>query len=101
MRFVLIISVFASLLTPCGSTQSTAPQTGSTAPYTLYENSDVLAVYQTMPRGTFIKTLSGPRRTYKVSTPLEDGKRYRVTVKVPNNNTSEIKEVEIIAHTQL
>ena len=66
----------------------------------VYENIDVQAVHQTMPKGIFIRRLSGPRVMYKVTTPLEDGKRYRVTIRVPNNK-AHVKEAEIIAYTQL
>ncbi|WP_029037036.1 putative periplasmic lipoprotein [Salinimicrobium xinjiangense] len=97
LTFIILIALFAS----CGSSQTNTPQASSTAPYTIYENLDVLAYYQTMPRGTYIRSLSGGRHVYKVSTPLEDGKKYRVTIKVPNTKTSGIKEAEIIAHTQL
>jgi hypothetical protein len=101
MRQIITFLLFIGLFTSCGSTQPREAQNVSTAPYTIYENMDVVAFYQNMPRGMFIRSLSGGRHVYKVSTPLEDGKRYRVTIKVPNNSSTKIKEVEIIAHTQL
>lgn len=101
MKQVITLFLFAVVLTSCGSSQSGPTQTAPTTGYSVYENIDVRAFYQTMPRGMFIRTLSGPRRTYKISTPLQDGTRYRVTIRVPNYSSSEIKEAQIIAHTQL
>jgi NADH:ubiquinone oxidoreductase subunit D len=100
MKKILLLFVFTSLLISCGSSQPKQAQ-DPTQPYTLYENIDVQAVYQNMPKGMFIKRLSGPRDMYKVSVPLEDGKRYRVTIRVPNYSPSNVKEAEVIAYTLL
>ena len=100
MKKIITLFILTSLLISCGSSQPRqAPDPSQ--PYTVYENIDVEATYLTMPKGIFIKRLSGPREMYKVSIPLEDGKRYRVTIRVPNYSASNVKEAEVIAYTQL
>lgn len=100
MKQIATLLLFAAFLISCGSSQINNDQTDSNPRYTIYENIDVLAVHQTMPKGIFIKRLRGVGEMYKVSRPLEDGKKYRVTIRVANSR-SNVKEAEIIAFTQL
>ena len=98
MKKILILIITATLFS-CGASQSNSKQ-NSTAVGMVFENVNVIATHQTMPKGIFIRRLSGPREMYKVSTPLEDGKRYRVTFRI-TDNTSNVKEAKITAYTQL
>ena len=95
----LIILFITSTLLSCGASQGNSQQ-NPTAVGMVFENVNVIVTHQTMPKGIFIRRLSGPREMYRISTPLEDGKRYRVTFRI-TDNTSNVKEAKITAYTRL
>ncbi len=76
----------------CSSSQSLNKET-----YT--KNLTVRAYHPYDNKGLFIKTLSAPQESYKVSTPLVEGKVYEVILEIPKETAKGIKEAKVISYS--